>query len=474
MNFNATLPIATRKNSFLKDMGVISIETISVQNDNFGSKLEEIISEIKTKSEEVIDENLIKNNNLGEIHMHVNSIIKANDIDEKISQLIFDRFGLKVELHCDEITHGAVMTFPVTDHNVLLDDYLRGHDFYKKQIKIQKLKDKDIGTIDLVNAKVGGIFSQYKHPLFISFGLNLFIEKLTPGEVTAIILHELGHAFTYYEYSDRIMTVNQVLANIAEELEKDTSKRDYTYIYNQLKDKLEVDSKDIDRILESKDPSIISGILFTAVSNKIIKESKVGKYEETASEQLADQFAARFGYGRQLVLGLDKLMQKYSPERNKFVRFYLIFRQILGVFVLITTIITILNAGLLHGALLLLFKLAMLLSITLSIVLSGDYTRDMTYDDLLFRYRRIRLDIIQQLKNKYYTEENSQKLIQDIKDIDSVMVLVKPFFGLYRPLMNILLPINYKAKKEIQYQQMVEFLASNDLFLKAAELKSIA
>jgi len=474
MNLDTNLPIAKRNNSFLKSMGIISIETINAQHDNFGGKLEELISEIKTKSEEVVDDNLIKSKKLDEIHMHVNTIIKYNNFDEKISKLIFDRLGLKVEMHCDEITHGAVLTFPVTENNILIKDYFKGHDFYKKQIKIQKLKDKDIGTIDLVNAKVGGIFSQYKHPLFISFGLNLFIEKLTPGEVAAIILHELGHAFTYYEYSDRIMAVNQVLSTVAEELEKDNSKRDYTYIYNQLKDKLEIDSKDIDKILESKDPNIISGILFTAVSNTILKESKIGKYEETASEQLADQFAARFGYGRQLVLGLDKLMQKYSPERNGFVRWFIIFHQILGVFILITDIIAILNAGILSAAIYLLLKITILVSIALSIVLSGDYTRDMTYDDLLFRYRRIRLDIIQQLKNKYYTAENSEKLIQDIKDIDRVMVEVKPFYGLYRPLLNILLPINYKAKKEIQYQQMVELLASNDLFIKAAELKAIA
>jgi hypothetical protein len=474
MNLNTNFPTAKRKNPFLKNMGMISTETINAQDDNFPGKLEALISEIKTKSDEVIDQNLVKKLPLYEINELVNSVIKKNYIDTKISKLIFDRFGLKVEMHCDEITHGAILTFPVTDNNVLLKDYFKGHDFFKKQIQIQKLKNEDVGTIDLVNAKVGGIFSQYKHPFYISFGLNLFVEKLTPGEVTAIILHELGHAFTYYEYSDRILAVNQVLYGVAEELEKDTSKRDYTYIYNQLKNKLEVDSKDIDKILESKDPNIISGILFTAISNKILKESKVGKYEETASEQLADQFAARFGYGRQLVLGLDKLMQKYSPERNGYARFMTLFYQILAVFALITTIMTILTTSLVNGVLLIFIKFSLLISITLSIALSGDYTRDMTYDDLLFRYRRIRLDIIQQLKNKYYTDENSEKLIEDIKDIDATIVKVKPFSGLYRPMMNILIPINYKAKKEIQYQQMVEFLASSDLFVKAAELKSLA
>jgi hypothetical protein len=135
---------------------------------------------------------------------------------------------------------------------------------------------------------------------------------------------------------------------------------------------------------------------------------------------------------------------------------------------------TILTTSLVNGVLLIFIKFSLLISITLSIALSGDYTRDMTYDDLLFRYRRIRLDIIQQLKNKYYTDENSEKLIEDIKDIDATIVKVKPFSGLYRPMMNILIPINYKAKKEIQYQQMVEFLASSDLFVKAAELKSLA
>jgi hypothetical protein len=212
----------------------------------------------------------------------------------------------------------------------------------------------------------------------------------------------------------------------------------------------------------------------TSIADKILKESNVGKYEETSSEQLADQFATRFGYGRQLVLGLDKIMKKYTPDRNNFIRLITLFNQFMIIIGLIVLITTILTASVAEMVIMLIFKLGTIITLSLYILLSGDYTRDMTYDDILYRYRRIRLDMVQQLKNKYYTDENASKLIESIKEIDKIIVDIKPFFGLFRPIMNILVPINYKAKKEIQYQQMVELLASNDLFIKAAELKSFA
>jgi hypothetical protein len=478
-----TLPLKLKKNLFahyMQDNHLVATETIAPQSDGFGEKIQDVVNEIYIKSKELLSDSVLANirSNIGDVHITVKDVIIKGGYDKTLSEIIFNRLGIRVKFNLDEFTHGAILTFPINDSSVLIHDNWKKADYYIRQRKIQQFKNKDKGTIDLEHARVGGIFSSYTHTMYISFGLNLFYENLTPGEVTAIMLHELGHAFTFYEYSNRLTAVNQVLANIAEELEKDAKKRDYTYIYTEMKNSLQIDEKDIDSILESKDESIIVGKLFTAVANYVIKENRIGKYEETAAEQLADQFAARFGYGRQLVLGLDKLMQKYSPDRNKGVKFYSYFLEIMaivGLILIITTIIQAAAAGLILDTILFtLMKLGTVFSITMAIALSGDYTRNMTYDDLEFRYKRIRQDLIQQLKNHYYDAKESTKLIEDIKEIDGVIIQVKPYAGIFKTMMNIILPINYSTKKEIQYQQMVELLANNDLFLKAAELKQMA
>lgn len=456
--------LRTKTKPFLQRMQVSTpaLETIATQTDGFGAELEAIVAEIQKAGNDIRIENVTIHNKIDLL----NITIRENKYANKIEDLVFKRLGLKIEIHTDIITHGAMLIFPVTENSILLKDAFKGHDYFINLKKISKIADNDVGTIDLNKAVVGGIFSKFVHPLYVSFGLNFYVENLTPGEVTGILLHELGHAFTFYEYSNRLTAVNQVMATVVDELKKPTVKRNYTYVYNEMSSKLKIDQKVIDDIMNSTDESIISEKLFAAIATSVVKESSMGKYEETSSEQLADQFASRFGYGRQLIAGLDKLHEKYSPERNDFVRSSYYFSQL--IFILSGAFLVAAAASIP------IISISYLMIFVLVMAFSGEYTRDMTYDDLLFRYTRIRQDAIQQLKNQYYTGKDAKQVIESIKVMDEKIRLVKPFAGLIRPIMNILIPANWKTKQEIQYQQFIELLVNNDLFLKAAELQTLA
>ena len=119
---------------------------------------------------------------------------------------------------------------------------------------IKKAKDA-VGTVDLANAKVGGIFSEYQHTLWLDVVGNLTVLKLSVPEITAILLHELGHAFTYYELSDRLESTNQVLANLSREVRGGNNDEKRHFILKELAGRFDVKEQDFDDILNEKNSS---------------------------------------------------------------------------------------------------------------------------------------------------------------------------------------------------------------------------
>ena len=440
----------------------VAQEMISAQSDDFGQKLETGIADIKAKML-ALDPHCA-NASLSELQSLFKKINKDDAAVKPLEELIFIRLGLKVKIQTQYLTHGAILPLPVAEYHTLLADWAKGHEFYKDQLKKLKLEDKATGTVDLDKAKLGGIFSEYTHALYINFGLTLFTDGLLPSEVTGIVLHELGHAFTYYEYSDRCTAANRVMSTVLEELKENPEKRNYTYIYRQIRSISDLTEKDVDELLSTPNPQILSGRLALILGQHVSHEARVIKYDETSSEQLADQFATRFGYGRALVTGLDKIMSKYGFNNSAVMYTFGLISEaamIVGAFASIAAIPPVF-AGIVMG-------------LTIAIIsASGDNARDMTYDDLKIRYTRIRSDLIQQLKGSQMSPQDTKKLIDTVKALDGLISETANFKSLFNMLGNLLFSSNRKASREIEYQQLVERLASNDLFLKSAELQALS
>lgn len=429
----------------------IGLETIEDQNTDFGNKIEAIIANIKDAG-----------NNKPEL---------VTELEE----LIFKRLGLSVTVKTKNAGFGAIEIFPINEHNILLDDMFKGHDYFTNMKKTVKIKTGDKGYIDLKNAKVSGIFSKFKHTMYIDIYANLTKYMLTPGEVTGIILHELGHAFTWYEYSDRLESTNQVLQNIVTELLSNKKDKNVEYIYRELKGTFNASDKDIDDIVHNENKTIVGTKLFMLVVNNVKSQMPIAKYNEVSSEQLADQFATRFGYGRELIEALYKVHTLYSAELNDFNRTFSYLYELSAIYAMaafmyaaIYTIFTVGVAASLFPAF-----LAAIMFFLFKYVY-GENTKDMTYDDVLNRYKRVRQDIINRLKDVELEKEDLKNFITSITGIDNLIKEVKPYVGLIGPFMNFIFSSNRNAKSDIEIQQMLEGLTNNDLFLKSAQLKLLS
>lgn len=437
----------------MNPLNTLAIEAIDFQKDDTGMKLELIVEEIRKE----LTAGTYKPKTYG------NSPTAG-----KLIKLIKERFGIKAKINCTTVL-AAVMPVYVNKNHALLYKAWRGQFSIAEQDKVIASIAEREGYVDNRTAKVSGVFSEAVVYLYFDFKELIENYKATNAEIVAIILHEVGHAFYAFEYSDRLSSVNQIIAATLQDLKADKARSNQAYIYKELK-KISKTVTEQDVELITSDAKVIPGIKLASVYLKAVKsQMTTDKYDDTSFEALADNFAARFGYQEALVTGLDKFYQSFSAERSKLWYYtYNIFGNFSHV-----AILGMLIAGMLFPGVLILDKVIAFIAGTLFIASQNTNNQDMTYDQLKFRYKRIRNQFVEQIKNMPMAREDFQALVDSIHRVDAIIEDTNVPYNLLNKVMNIIWPPSGKSRDSIVEQQLMEELISNDLFIRSAELKHL-
>lgn len=427
---------------------LIALEIIDFQNNTFGLQLETIVSKIKSK----IDNHEYKSKNLD----------KSEEVED-LSDLIYKRTGIRIKFNTTTAL-AAVLPFYSNKHHIFIHKFFRGQFNIKDQEALLKESNDKKGYVDLKNAKVGGIFSEYEVHMYMNFTELFTTHNFLVPELVAVMLHELGHAFYACEYSDRLESSNQILTNLAKYLTTGKQEKDLTYVYKEFK-------KINDDIKESEVESIVTGTKviagyhwFKAVIGTVKTQMKYEKYDETSFEQVADNFAARFGYGRQIIQALEKLGESYNPF-HKFKYTYIIdFFAVIAAFAITGFSFTI---GIPIG----IYYLTLLTTV---IFFSGTNQKDLTYDELKDRYIRIRNEYVEMLKETDLPNEEISTILSNIYAMDEIVKDTGKYKLIFNRISDILFKSNREASASIKEQQLLEDLAFNDLFLMSSELKTLS
>lgn len=453
-----------------KGLNRFSAETIAFQRDKvFTDKLDKL-------TQALIDE--------AELSDHLDRVKLAATFANPFQQLIKERTGLNINLVFVDNPNSIAYVMPMyfTNQHTLMHPYFKGKTLPSDIMRTIKKSIGGEGTIDLKNARVGGIFSEYKHALYINPMAMVKRFNMTAREMCAIILHEVGHCFTMYEYADRVDSQNQVIATTLEEFGKPNFKPEtFKVTLKELAVAGVITKEEADEAASDNDRTIIGPKLFAAMMRSTGSQLPKMQYDKTASEQLADAFAARFGYYRELVTGLDKFsVITMDPAKSKagywavvyydlyvmFIRFYFLtmFVMYIGGFILGVAGISL---GILN---MLLFSsiVSVLILIWLVFATEGDDKRDMTYDDLWNRYARIKHQLIQELKVTG-DKEALKGMLEALDNIDRLQSETRKTERVFTYIVNLLKPAARDAKANIELQKLVEDLSSNDLYVQSAK-----
>lgn len=390
---------------------------------------------------------------------------------QKVKDLIKQYLGVKINMDVGSIL-AATLPFYSNKHHIFINKEYRGLFNISKQEAILKQAKDRTATFDKQTGKMGGLFAEYDHPVYMNFHDLIHVYNLTPGEITAVFLHEIGHIATACEYADRMETTNQVLADIAEHLLVKKSNPNLKYVYTELsKIDNKVSQAEVEKLCTGN--RVIAGYYWYKFVVKSIGAHDGNQlsdevYDKNSFEALADNFAARFGYAKELVDALTKLHETAaSPERFKF---WMYAHQVMSASTFVATtvaIVSLITMGAVVPGFLLSFVFYAILNS------SAENNKNHTYDRLKDRYLRIRDQYVAQLKSIHMDSDKTKTILENIDATDAIIKDTYKYDTMFNIVGNWITPGSSKTISSIEEQQLMERLAHNDLFTSSARLKSL-
>lgn len=347
-----------------------------------------------------------------------------------------------------------------------------GFDLTYRWVESMKAMEKTLNTkgvkVDLEKATVSNLPSDYTIFAMVDISLLVSTLKLTARQITAILYHEVGHSFTHIEYSYKVINnTTSLIDSIKEGIEKkNKSLKDSLLIaYERTYNESTVDLKDKNTVL----------VLLKTVEKHIeyhagFNPSRLGTID---SEQLADQFATRFGLGDDLIIALSALNEHFKNEYQSGFAYSMMLLQSL---LLLSALGIIITASFVGG---LIFTVVIILTVLVVNIVSsyltgGSVETDKVYDTYKRRMIRVKNDIVRQLRTNDIPKDVITALLTSIDNITNIIKDVpddKP--GLIDRFMINFTSAGKRASEYKNIEEITENLMENDLHVVSAKFKNL-
>ncbi|WP_233874740.1 hypothetical protein [Paraburkholderia adhaesiva] len=425
---------------WLRDPAVrLACEDVDFQSDAFFRELCALFAELeKVRPEEMADQ----------------------DAAMQLPAVIAHYTGMNVKVAWGN--DGPVIFPPtITKNHVLLS---RWGDYYRQYVLTSMDADKllaqsqtrPIGRVDRRNARVSGVFSELEAVLVMP--AQIFQERLTAEEVAAMVLHELGHLFAYFELIGQSLTTNQILAGLSKKLDQSVGVKDREAVLAKVKSIAQLYDLDVEMLAKSADQKVIELVVVSSIVRALQSELGMPLFDLNSFEALADQFAARLGAGRALVMGLDKRNRAHGHIAYRSRPSWLLAESM---------------------------KVILLLAVPLTLggtwsSLMASCTRDATgvetavYGSVKTRFDRIREQLVEGMKDPKLDRDMQASYVEDIAAIDEILANVSERRQLLSYMADFFSPSRRQRISQEKLQRELERIANNDLFVKAAALKHTA
>jgi hypothetical protein len=357
----------------------------------------------------------------------------------------------------DKISNNAYFIIPSMDknHPFLKQMGLEGYGesgITLQSIRESAMKSKDAG-VDLRTGRVKGYFKQVK--VTIAIAHNLFTNKEYKTEnICGIYAHELGHAFTYFEYFGNIVRrsilVDQASKTVMDPAFNSESK---LKLLKEVEKQLGTEDLGLEKTINlpaEKAKLKVETVLITDdLFNHTRTESSTPYYDARNIEQLADQFCVIHGMGKWQAEALAVIYKHYRDASVISATEFLIVEFIKLSLVLFLTFT--------NPILILLYGLTFI-------------PMPLWYDRPKERIEYLKRQMIGHLK-LVKDPMVKEKLVEDIRALDMMLEEFSNRFTLFEVYLNYLNPWGRRMYKEEKFRKLIEEALNNDLFLKAAEFE---
>ena len=431
-----------------KSKVALSLEAVSFQSDlKFFTELTAFYSELFARSEKekiaIVDLQPLA----GIIKSHTNITVDLVDSEQDC----YDAYTLTPDIDANCPTAVAIYRwFRVSE------DGLR---------KISKARQALGGFVDLNSGKVGGFFADFKVPLCIGMGWFNGRKYMSPEQLAAMTLHEVGHIFTDFEILSEACTVNCIMQAMAQDwLLSDRVKRTKLLDAATEAANMSIDSRTRDSLVSYDNADNVVTVLLSP--DVFTPRSVFGTMalDDTTCEALADQYAARMGAGDYLGKALSEFYKRADIFTLKTKGAALIAN--IGVLLSMTAAVTDTAAGF-WGAGAIIAVCGIMASVSGSDEVFGD-----VYDTPRNRLRRLALEARGTLKNTKVSPEYVKRVIENLNDLEKSIDRFSNSNRVLEGIVNTVWRSRGRLVDIRRRQELIESLGNNVLFQTAAQLRN--
>ena len=371
-----------------------------------------------------------------------------------IEKLVKDTLGIKIAVDIDPtpIPNAYVCPPQIDKNHPLIVNYMRYDKGSSDGLAGISVNGGILtGQIDLRTGYISGPIADIECDLFVTLGL-LKISTFSAAERAAIFLHELGHINTYIEYLVHAVTANYVLQAVARGWAQTDVMVKRIQIVRDAEKALKLSQDDAETLAGNQSSEIVQTLLLSKAIEASRSELGSSIYDMRGWEALSDQFATRYGAGRDLATGLDKIMRIVGHSSYYGTATFMAIEA-----AKLTAWIGITFAGF----------------IPLSVLILMFNPNARLYDEPGERFTRIRGQLVEALKSKTISTKYRNSLLSDIEAIDQLLEPINDRRGILELFWTTIIPEGRRQYNQQQLQQDLEAMALNDLFTASAKLKSI-
>ena len=327
--------------------------------------------------------------------------------------------------------------------------------------------------IDLENAYIKGLDNS---TFVINMDiLSVMIIGLTVEETTSLLLHEVGHIFTYIEYITSTTNATKVLADsfLTERFNKNTEPiKSFKLAIENADPAIKVDTASPVKVLESLDAFILKTYRIDNGYNSIVIDF----------DRMADQFSARFGVGDLLASAIVKIASHdivvsktgVTVSGSGFFTFFKVMAMLLSfvMAILFFNIFGLLVVLLYVSLKLISYVLALIVRFIYKIfsaIFMTDIAQDVHSEDIIKRLTKIKLELIRQLRSVSMSDTGKELVVDQIEVVKDSIKRLKVNFGVLAEYSSSTTRVDYSKMEDINF--MTEILQENELHLMQEKFK---
>lgn len=333
--------------------------------------------------------------------------------------------------------------------------------FQQQALKKAKLVSNEfVGMIDLENSKIRGQLEGF--PATVRVPSVLFDGYISPSELAAFFLHEIGHVFSYLENLFGTVSTNITILTAWQEYANAIEPKQKIKLLDELFAELKIKNlrpEDID-VMKTKEE--FTTVILSGRAQEVRSALGSAGYDKRAFEVASDQFAVRHGAGRDLIIGLDKIDRHYklgAYEDNTAV--YACYSAAMGVTFILMTLFPwtgwiVFAAGF----------LAFLTTPT-----EHDFK---IQDNPVERLDRAIQEMIQISKGLKKNDSQLSQVLDDIKSLEMMRHVVKNNESIFSLVWRNMTARRRDQHKQHQFQMQLEELINNRLYVHSIQLNQLA